>query len=307
MEINNTVKYIKTHYTHKSVYDSNENINSIKYSFTVDEGREFQNLLKELTLAPLCPNRTKFATHVLCNRHLTFDLQGGVLPVTTLRRQWIYGIFWELMWFLNGRTDLEYLWDKNIHIWDKNYEKAKLQLKLSENDVGKIYGYQWRNFGGSFDQIKYITNELKTNPNSRRIMISGWCPPQIFDDACLPPCHVSYNFNVVGKKLYCQILQRSSDVALALSWNIVSGALLTHMLANTCDLEAAGLSITIANAHIYENHIPAVREMLQRNPRQFPRISFNTKRTDIWDYVYDDLVIYNYDPYPNLYIGEMAV
>jgi thymidylate synthase len=238
---------------------------------------------------------------------LTFDLRGGTLPATTLRKQWIYGIFWELMWFLNGRTDLEYLWDKNIHIWDKNYEKAKNQLQLNENDVGKIYGYQWRKFGGTFDQIKYVTNELKNNPNSRRIMISGWCPPQIFDNACLPPCHVSYNFNVVGKKLYCQILQRSSDVALALSWNIISGALLTHMLANTCNLDATELSITIANAHIYENHIPAVRQMIQRTPRQFPRISFTTKKTDIWDYVYNDFVVYNYDPYPNLYIGEMAV
>jgi thymidylate synthase len=239
---------------------------------------QFVRLIQKIMNSPDASNRTNVWTRTVCNQFLQFDLSGNKLPVTRLRKQYLRGIFNELMWFISGRTDLQYLHDRNLRIWDGNTATSG-----TEGFVGPIYGHQWRNFGAPYnpeartiplptgtsnpeasgrDQLAYIIRELRENPSSRRIMLSSWCPPDIFT-ACLPPCHVSYNFNVIGKKLYCHITQRSSDVILALNWNVVSGAMLTHMLARIAGLEATEISIAIANAHIYEIHNQVAYEMLR--------------------------------------------
>lgn len=290
---------------------------SYYYKTNTDE-MAFQQLIKHILAEPLDDNRTMYKTHTLMNQMLRFNLIGGIFPASVLRRQWLKGIFWELQWFLNGRTDLAYLHDKGVHIWDANCSKSALEaasIDLPPGEVGAIYGHQWRNFGvpvghEGYDQIAYVIDQLKNNPKSRRIMLSSWCPPMIFDSACLPPCHVSYNFNVKtinGKNyLYCMITQRSSDVALALSWNIISGAFLTYLLGKVCDLIPAEVSICIANAHIYENHILGSQEMLTRDVRAYPRIEIPTVK-EITDYTFDDMVIYNYDPHNTISIGSMAI
>ncbi len=297
------------------------------YKDNLKEETAFKTLIENIMKKPLADNRTIYRTRSLMNQHLRFSLRGNVLPASTLRRQWIKGIFTELMWFIKGRTDLEYLHDRGVHIWDANCTAdalSKTGANIPENSVGAIYGHQWRNFGAQwapndndttsvncgFDQLMYVINMLKTEPTSRRIMISGWCPPDIFNNACLPPCHVSYNFNVEiingEKRLYCHMLQRSSDVALALSWNIISASLLVHLIARVTDLVPEELSITIANAHIYENHEDGVYELLKRDPRSNPRIYIKNKRP-IEEYVFEDLLIMNYTPHPHIKMGDMAV
>ena len=254
---------------------------------------EVVELLNALLQQPLRGNRTDTMTRSLFNVSLQFDVREHI-PLCMLRKQYIKGIFYELKWFLQGRTDLEYLHDHNVHIWDAN-------AQTHDGKVGPIYGHQWRHFGQcdcykGFDQIKYVINELKKNPASRRIMLSGWCPPTIFN-ACLPPCHVSYNFNVCDGYLYTLVLQRSSDVALALSWNVCSATILTHMLANICGLKAHTITFSIANAHIYEIHEPVVREMIRTPIKEYP--SFAIKQIDtpreINDFEFNDLIIGPYN------------
>jgi thymidylate synthase len=266
---------------------------------------------------------------------LTFPLMGCILPITTLRKHAIKSVFVELMWFLKGRTDLQYLHDENVHIWDANCEAPNIKtMNIPSGHVGAIYGHQWRRFGANwtpnddnqlkqmgseyseqkgFDQINYIINELKTNPFSRRILLSGWNPPSIFNNAVLPPCHVSYTFNVKPNpcnanelRLYCLIHQRSSDVGLALFWNILSGTLLTYLIAKTTNLIPWEISIVIANAHIYENHVEAVKEMILRPMYSFPRLNITTQK-NIEDYEFSDLEIINYTYNKSITIGAMAV
>lgn len=270
----------------------------------------FKNLIINILDEPCYElNRTQFKTKSIMNQQLKYSLRGNVLPATTLRRQWLKGIFVELMWFIKGRTDLEFLHKHNVHIWDANYINS--HVKLPHNDIGATYGAQWRNFNKSgFDQLKYIIDELKNNSHSRRIMLSSWCPPMIFEEACLPPCHISYTFNVKvvngEKRLYCQTLQRSSDVALALAWNVISGSFFTHLLAAETGCVAEELAITICNAHIYENHEVGAQTMLVREPKKYPRIKIlNVK--PITEYEWSDIQIIGYDPHPSIDIGEMAV
>ena len=164
------------------------------------------------------------------------------------------------------------------------------------HSIGKIYGYQWRNFGGSgFDQIKFIIDELRNNPSSRRMVLSSWCPPQIFDEACLPPCHVLYCFNVTeNRELVCHLTQRSSDIGVGLPWNIASAALFVHLLAKTCNLIPGKLDITLCNAHLYESHISVLQRINLSKNNEFPQISINP-RENIEDYVFEDIKLYNYN------------
>ena len=249
------------------------------YTISRDYDADYVQLIQQLVIQAPAENRTAVPTRSLYNQFLRFDISGNRLPATRLRKQSLRMIFEELMWFIRGRTDLASLHERGVTIWDANVQNPLIPDPrcAQHRVVGPIYGHQWRNFGAKydhasasrceqpavpgFDQLRYVVAELRRNPTSRRIMLSSWCPPDIHD-AVLPPCHVSYMFNVSGGKLYCQITQRSSDVVLALNWNILSGAMLTHILARVSGLEAAEVAIVIGNAHIYENHIPAAQRML---------------------------------------------
>ncbi len=261
--------------------------------------KDLMLLIYDISCEPLIDNRTIQKTRNLYNEHLEFNLRGGVIPLCTINRRWVRGIFYELMWFLKGRTDLEYLHQYNIHIWDANCETPQSGSIVGAGNIGKIYGYQWRNFGGSgFDQIAYIVNLLKTDKNSRRIVLSSWCPPGIFTDSCLPPCHVMYCFNVNHKdELMCHLTQRSSDVGVGLPWNIASASILINLLAKTCGLVPGVLSIILCNAHIYESHQQILTDQYQlsKKPNSYPRIVVNTKK-NIDEYEYEDINIIDYNP-----------
>ena len=274
------------------------------------------------------------------NYSFSVDIR-GVLPLCPIRHQDVAMIFHELMWFIRGETDIGILQEKKINIWNANaldaakrgistcgkpecinQQPAKITApqKHSERgtaepgidycgdcvrDIGRTYGAQWRRFGAkSFDQLAYVINLLKNDPYSRRIMLSSWCPPDIFDHACLPPCHVSYNFNVDEERnLYCQVLQRSSDIAVGLSWNIASAGLLTHFLAKTCDLKAHTVSFTLCNAHLYEENEIATMVLYSYNPEiyyaSYPKFEMLNKK-EIEDYTLDDFVVHNYQPYSEM-------
>uniref|UniRef100_A0A6C0BD52 thymidylate synthase n=1 Tax=viral metagenome TaxID=1070528 RepID=A0A6C0BD52_9ZZZZ len=271
------------------------------YYFCINDkyNKDLQRLINDISYEPLIENRTIEKTRNLFNQNLSFNLRGGVIPLCTVNKRWVRGVFYELMWFLKGRTDLEYLHKYNIHIWDANCETPQLGSVVASNNIGKIYGYQWRNFGGSgFDQISYIVNLLKTDPNSRRIVLSSWCPPDIFTDSCLPPCHVLYCFNVNSKgELMCHLTQRSSDVGVGLPWNIASASILINLLAKTCGLVPGSLDITLCNAHIYESHQSILNEQykLSKTPNYYPRIIVNNKK-NIDEYEYEDIFILDYTP-----------
>ncbi len=269
---------------------------------------EYKRLLTRALSATVVKNRTSIDTHVLCNQTLRFDLSNDTLPICTIRGSSIKKIFYELMWFIKGRTDLEYLHKYDIHIWDAN-----AQTRPDLDGVGAIYGHQWRNFGGDrmvphsgFDQIAYVVDLLKNDPTSRRIILSGWCPPSIFADACLPPCHVLYNFNVINDQLYCTVHQRSSDMGLALYWNVTSASLLMHMLAKVAGLKAAELLFVIANAHIYINQVDGVKKMIDNDSYRYPKIIIKGVKP-IDEYEWEDIELIGKKCHPYFNIGEMAV
>ena len=253
----------------------------------------YWDLVDKLLYKTMLENRTAVKASCIYNYNLSYSLRNGIIPLDPFRRIWLKGVFHELMWFIQGRTDLEYLHQHKLDIWDLN---VKNKFGESGDSIGKIYGYQWRNFGGSgFDQIKFIIDELRNNPTSRRMVLSSWCPPQIFDEACLPPCHVLYCFNVTeSKELVCHLTQRSSDVGVGLPWNIASAALFVHLLARTCGLIPGHLDITLCNAHLYESHVEVLREVKLLNIDEFPQIAINP-RENIEEYTFDDITLFNYN------------
>jgi len=270
-------------------------------------------ILNQPRIASIKKEGQKFATRSIYNVFIEYDLSNNMIPISTLRRQAIRHIFWELMWFINGRTDLEYLHNHGVHVWDANV-KAFAETRKNNNpvfnDVGPTYGRHWRNFGDTgFDQLSYICNSFENRQYDRRLVLSSWAPPHIFD-ACLPPCHILYIFNVEtsGNKhiLHCLVTQRSSDVVLALNWNIVSTCLLVHMMCKTYGFLPGRVSYSIANAHIYENQELAANELLNREPRFNPHIDIKSVKK-LTDYTWDDINVINYHPHPSVNIGEMAI
>lgn len=293
-------------------YDANWKFVNIFSVFEQNVDDDFKHLMSSIMRAPRLTNRTQWRTRSIYNTTIAYDLRDFTLPATTLRRQFIRGIFWELMWFLKGRTDLAFLHEHHVHIWDANCtSEAMERSRAAPGTIGRGYGYQWRNFNGSgYDQVAEIVRLLREDPTSRRIHLSGWCPPDL-ERAVLPPCHISYTFNVEQREgqcglLHCCVMQRSSDVALALNWNVISAALLTHLLARTCGYEAGSLRFMIANAHIYENHEESVEIMLRRRSRGFPKIEIK-RRAPIDEYNWSDIAIHNYNAHAAIEVGEMAV
>jgi len=247
---------------------------------------------------------------------ISVDLSQG-FPLLTTKKVFFNGIVHELLWFIKGQTDSKILEQNKVNIWKGNTTKEFLEksnLPYQEGIGGPIYGFQWRHFGEryeyeqdntihftkgldqGFDQLQFIIDEIKTNPTSRRLYMSGWNPNQL-DQMCLPPCHVSYQFYVQNGRLSCQMYQRSADVFLGLPFNIASTALLTHLIAKTTNLIPGKIHVCIGDAHLYEEHLDAVKEQLRKSKYILPDIEI-TRKERIDDYEFEDIKIRDYESHP---------
>lgn len=233
-------------------------------------------------------DRTGVGTRAVFGRQMRFDLSQG-FPLMTTKKVYWKGVAYELFWFLKGDTNIKYLQDHNVHIWD--------QWTDSEGNLGPVYGAQWRNYGGQVDQISQVVDSIKHNPDSRRHIVCAWNPialPQM----ALPPCHCLFQFFVAEGKLSCQLYQRSCDVFLGLPFNIASYSLLTHMIASIAGLEVGEFVWTGGDTHIYHNHFEQIETQLTRTPRPLPQLKIKNPKESIFDYDFEDFEIVGYDPYP---------
>lgn len=265
-------------------------------------------------------DRTNTGTISTFGYQMRFDLSQG-FPLLTTKKVHLKSIIHELLWFIKGDTNIKYLVDHDVRIWNEwpyeIYKKSnefqgetieEFARKIKEDDIfakkhgnlGPVYGHQWRHFDGpdgSIDQLAWVINEIKTNPDSRRLIVSSWQPNQIKDMA-LPPCHMMFQFYVNNNKLSCQLYQRSADAFLGVPFNIASYALLTMMIAKICKLEVGEFVHTIGDAHIYLNQIDQVKLQLSRTPRPLPQIIIKGDKTSIDDFKFEDFELINYEPYP---------
>ena len=294
------------------------NIYSTKSYRTVDD--DYLDLLERI-LENGEPRETRNGkTLSIFSEKISIDLSQG-FPLLTTKKVFFNGVIHELLWFIKGQTDSKILENNKVNIWKGNTSSDFLKasnLPYEEGIGGPIYGFQWRHFGEryefesdgiiqftkgldkGFDQLQFIIDEIKSNPNSRRLYLSGWNPNQL-DQMCLPPCHVSYQFYVQNGKLSCQMYQRSADVFLGLPFNIASTALLTHLIAKTTDLKVDKIHICIGDAHIYEEHISAVKEQLERRNLKYLLPDLEIKKKDnIDDYQFEDIIIKDYESNPTI-------
>ena len=239
-------------------------------------------------------DRTGTGILSIFGHQMRFDLADG-FPLVTTKKVHLKSIVHELLWFLSGETNIRYLKDNGVRIWDEWADE--------EGNLGPVYGAQWRSWpavdGGSIDQIKTVVDQIKRNPNSRRLIVSAWNPADVEKQA-LPPCHVLFQFYVVNGKLSCQLYQRSGDVFLGVPFNIASFALLTMMVAQVTGLKPGEFVHTFGDAHLYLNHLEQARLQLSREPRALPTIKLNPEVHSIFDFVYDDFVLEGYDPHPHI-------
>src|SRR5690554_4590940 len=274
-------------------------------------------------------DRTNTGTISCFGYQMRFDLQEG-FPLLTTKKIHLKSIIHELLWLVKGDTNIKYLVDNNVRIWNewpyekfnqsKDYQSETMtefveKIKTDDafarkhGDLGPVYGKQWRSFAGAdgkvMDQLKWVINEIKTNPNSRRLIVNSWQPNEI-EDMALPPCHVLFQFYVNDNMLSCQLYQRSADAFLGVPFNIASYALLTMMIANICDLKLGEFIHTVGDAHIYSNLREQVDLQLTRTPRALPEMKIKSKPTAIDEYKYEDFELVNYDPHP-LIKGKVAV
>ena len=263
-------------------------------------------------------DRTKTGTKSVFGYQMRFDLNEG-FPLLTTKKVHLKSIIHELLWFISGDTNIKYLVDHGVRIWNdwpyeifkksKDYQgesmdeyvekiKSDAEFATKYGDLGPVYGAQWRNFNG-VDQIKYILDELKNNPNSRRMILSAWNPSEIHSMA-LPPCHTLIQFYVADHKLSLQLYQRSADVFLGVPFNIASYALFTMMLAQVCDLEPGDFVHTFGDAHLYLNHLEQAKLQLSRDHRPLPTMKINPEVKDLFSFKYEDFELVNYDPHPHI-------
>lgn len=239
-------------------------------------------------------DRTGTGTLSLFGHQMRFDLSEG-FPVITTKKLHLRSIIHELLWFLKGDSNIQYLKDNGVSIWDAWADE--------NGELGPVYGVQWRNWpkpdGGHVDQIAQIMQQLKENPDSRRIMLSAWNVGEI-ENMALPPCHCLFQFWVAEGKLSCQLYQRSCDIFLGVPFNIASYALLTHMLAQQADLKVGDFIWTGGDCHLYSNHLEQADEQLQREPLPLPRLAIKRRPQSIFDYEYDDFEILNYESHPHI-------
>lgn len=239
-------------------------------------------------------DRTGTGTTSVFGYQARFDLQEG-FPLLTTKKMFTKGIIHELLWFLTGDTNIQYLKDNNVQIWDAWADE--------NGDLGPVYGKQWRSWetkdGQSIDQISDLVNQIKTNPNSRRLILSAWNVGEI-EHMVLPPCHLLFQFYVHNQKLSCQLYQRSADAFLGVPFNIASYALLTKMIAQATDLEAGEFIHTYGDLHIYNNHLEQVVTQLSREPKPLPQMNLNPTVKNIFDFKYGDFKLENYEHHPRI-------
>jgi len=239
-------------------------------------------------------DRTGTGTRSLFGYQMRFDLQQG-FPLITTKKLHLRSIIIELLWFLQGSSNVQYLRDNSVSIWDEWADE--------HGELGPVYGVQWRSWpaadGETIDQIARVLDQIKHNPDSRRLIVSAWNVGDI-PKMALPPCHLLFQFYVAQGKLSCQLYQRSCDIFLGVPFNIASYALLTHMVAQQCDLDVGDFVWTGGDCHIYSNHFDQVREQLSRTPRPYPRLVIKRKPQSLFDYRYEDFEIEAYDPHPHI-------
>ena len=245
-------------------------------------------------------DRTGTGTRSVFGYQMRFDLQAG-FPLITTKKLHLRSIIHELLWFLKGETNIAYLKEHKVRIWDEWADER--------GELGPIYGYQWRSWptpdGGHIDQISQLIEQIKHNPDSRRLIVSAWNVADI-PQMALPPCHAFFQFYVADGKLSCQLYQRSADVFLGVPFNIASYALLTLMVAQVCDLAPGDFVHTFGDAHLYANHLEQAELQLSREPRPLPRMQLNPSVKDIFGFTYEDFQLEDYDPYPHIK-AEVAV
>ena len=274
-------------------------------------------------------DRTGTGTKSVLGHQMRFDLSQG-FPLLTTKKVFLKGIIHELLWFLNGDTNIKYLVDNGVHIWDNDAYRYYNELCVKEGvlpvameeflraaqegidspiegykfgDLNHVYGYQWRSWprpnGEAIDQIQQAVDLIKNNPDSRRIIVSAWNVADV-EKMALPPCHSLFQFYVADGKLSCMLYQRSADTFLGVPFNIASYALLTMMMAQVCGLEAGEFVHTLGDTHLYLNHFEQVDEQLSRTPRALPKMKINPEVKSIFDFKYEDFTLEGYDPYPTI-------
>ena len=273
--------------------------------------RQYLDLVKHvLDNGELKEDRTGTGTKSVFGYQMRFNLDDG-FPMVTTKKLHLKSIIYELLWFLNGDTNIKYLQENGVKIWDAWAD--------SNGDLGPVYGFQWRNWNNDgIDQISNLINDLKNNPSSRRHLISAWNPSVLPDTsksfetnvangkAALPPCHAFFQFHVINGKLSCQLYQRSADIFLGVPFNIASYSLLNIMIAQVCNLKVGDFIHTFGDAHIYCNHFDQMKLQLTREPRKLPTIKINKEVKSIFDFKFEDFVLEDYNPHPHIK-GKVAV
>ncbi len=263
--------------------------------------KQYHDLLKHvLAHGEKKSDRTGTGTLSVFGYQSRYNLAEG-FPLLTTKKLHTRSIFYELLWFLRGETNIKFLKDNKVSIWD--------EWAAENGELGPIYGKQWRYWetadGKTVDQISNVIQQIKSNPDSRRHLVIAFNPGDV-DKMALPPCHAFFQFYVANGKLSCQLYQRSADIFLGVPFNIASYALLVHMVAQVCDLKVGDFIHTLGDAHIYSNHMEQVHTLLAREPRPLPQLKLNPEIKDIFDFKYEDISIVGYDPHPVIK-AEVAV
>ena len=256
---------------------------------------QYETLLEHVYKTGVDKNdRTGVGTRSVFGYQMRFNLAEG-FPLVTTKKLHIRSIVHELLWFLSGSSNIKYLHDNGVSIWDEWADE--------NGDLGPVYGVQWRSWpaadGRKIDQITNLVEGIRKNPDSRRHLVVAWNPAEV-DKMALPPCHCLFQFYVANGKLSCQLYQRSCDIFLGVPFNIASYSLLTHMIAQQCDLDVGDFVWTGGDCHIYKNHFEQVELQLSRTPRAYPKLVIGRKPASIFDYKFEDFVIEGYDPWPHI-------
>ena len=263
--------------------------------------KQYLNLIDRVMKEGSVKNdRTGTGTKSIFGHQMRFDLSKG-FPCITTKKLHLKSIIHELLWFLAGDTNTKYLNDNGVRIWDEWAD--------DDGNLGNIYGYQWRSWpspdGNHIDQISQVINDIKSNPNSRRLIVSAWNVGDIKNMA-LPPCHAFFQFYVNENKLSCQLYQRSADIFLGVPFNIASYSLLTMMIAQVCNLQYGDFIHTLGDAHIYKNHFEQVKTQLTREPKTLPKMIINPNIKNIFDFKFEDFDLVDYNPHPHIK-GKVAI
>lgn len=292
--------------------------------------KQYLDLLKKIKEDGIVKSdRTGTGTRSIFGYQMRFDLSEG-FPLLTTKRVFLKGVIHELLWFLAGDTNIKYLVDNGVHIWDNDAYRFYKELCAKQGvepismeeflvasqqqtpspiegyaygNLNHVYGYQWRSWGkpdgSAIDQVKQVIDTIKNNPNSRRMIVSAWNVADV-EEMALPPCHVLFQFYVADGKLSCQLYQRSADTFLGVPFNIASYALLTMMIAQECGLQAGEFVHTLGDTHLYLNHMEQVDEQLSRTPRSLPTMRLNPNVKSVFDFKYEDFTLEGYDPHPTI-------